>query len=104
LYRRISDKPKFVSKNYKTKYDKPCIPEEIEYDLEMSHVGTGIEPENHPLNNHIRFHGCENCKSDHVKVIYAHWCVSPHSGDSYWDYELYCEDCQKYTQSSFAEN
>ncbi|NHJ46980.1 MAG: hypothetical protein FK733_04250 [Asgard group archaeon] len=104
LYRRVQKTPKFVSQDYKTKYDKPCIPEEIEYDLEMTHWGTGIEPENHPLKNHIRFHDCKNCESLNVKVIYASWCVSPNSGDAYWDYEIYCEDCQMYTQCSFSDN
>jgi hypothetical protein len=104
LYIRVNDKPIFIAENYKAKYDKPCIPEEIEFDLEMTHYGTGIEPENHPLKNHIRFHPCDNCKSTNIKVIFAHWCVSPNSGDSYWDYESLCEDCQKYTACSFSEN
>ena len=49
MYQRVNEEPTFVPKNYKKKYDKPCIPETIEYDVEMIHEGTGIEPENHPL-------------------------------------------------------
>ncbi|NHJ39820.1 MAG: hypothetical protein FK731_07280 [Asgard group archaeon] len=104
IYKRVNDKPRFVPENYKTIYNKKCIPEDIEYDVEMQHHGTGIEPENHPLKNHIYFHPCGNCNSENIKVIYAHWCVSTHSGDAYWDYEAYCEDCQKFTVCSYSEN
>lgn len=104
IYKRVNDKPRFMSEDYKTKYEKPCIPEEIEFTTEMRHCGTGIEPENHPLKNHIRFHPCGNCESMNIKVIYANWCVSTHSGDAYWDYESFCEDCQKHTTCSFSEN
>ncbi|NHJ88020.1 MAG: hypothetical protein FK734_21325 [Asgard group archaeon] len=104
MYRRKTENPQFASADYKTKYDKPCIPEELELDIEMEHHGTGIHPSKHPLKGHINFGKCENCGSENVLVIYAHWCVSTHSGDSYWDYELVCEDCHYYSQGSFAEN
>jgi len=104
MYCLKTNHPRFASVDYKIEYDKPCIPEKLELDIEMTHYGTGIHPNNHPLKGHIRFRNCENCSSDKVLVIYAHWCVSTHSGDAYWDYELICEDCQMFSQCSYAEN
>ncbi|NHJ88047.1 MAG: hypothetical protein FK734_21460 [Asgard group archaeon] len=104
MYQEINDEPRFMPKDYREKYDKPCIPEDLELDTNMEHYGIGIAPYDHPLNGHIPMRGCGNCNSDNVLVIYAQWNVSTHSGDSYWDYEIYCNDCHKYTSRSFAEN
>ncbi|MBN1330321.1 MAG: hypothetical protein JXA54_12680 [Candidatus Heimdallarchaeota archaeon] len=104
MYRSKSENPKFTTADYKTKYNKPCIPEDLELDVEMVYYGTGVDPKEHPLRGYIRFNKCENCSSDNVNVIYARWCVSTHSGNSYWDYELICEDCNFFSQCSFAEN
>jgi len=104
LYKRFQDTPYFVSENYLEKYNSPfketSDPEDY---LEEVYVGTGISPEHHPLQR-INYHSCGNCQSKNIKIIYARWCVSPHSGDAYWDYEAFCEDCHKFTQCSYNEN
>ncbi len=48
--------------------------------------------------------GCKSCSSKNVLVIAAQRCVHMFSGDEYWDYEIYCEDCSKNTQRSYADN
>ena len=70
----------------------------------MEYYGSGVDIEDHPLKDRCNMHGCAECKSDNVKVIYGKWCVSTHSGDSYFDYEVVCEDCGKFTARSFNEN
>lgn len=104
MYTRINDSPHFVPRNYLEEFSKPCEPEKPKPDLEMECQGTGISPEEHPMKDRINFHPCANCKSENIKIIYAHWCVSPNSGDSYWDYEALCENCGKYISVSFSEN
>lgn len=102
MYSWLRDKPHFVPENYKEIYKLPC--EKFKEMGQKWYRGTGIPIEDHPLNGHIRFSGCKNCESDDVLVIAAQWSVSYHSGDQYWDYEIYCNNCGKYTQRSYAEN
>ncbi|TFG29081.1 hypothetical protein EU528_10265 [Candidatus Thorarchaeota archaeon] len=66
--------------------------------------GNGIPIEQHPLKGRCNMQGCGNCKSEQVKVIYAQWSVSVASGDTYWDYEVFCGECGMYTSRSFSEN
>nr|MDO8113663.1 hypothetical protein [Candidatus Sigynarchaeota archaeon] len=101
-----SDTPIFVPKDFKTLFTKPCA-----FDERMSNewhqewfTGTGISPAEHPLARQIAFSACGNCGSNDVLVIAAQWCVSYHSGDAYWDYEIECRLCGKYTKASFCEN
>lgn len=98
----ITDNPRFVPNNYKELYSAPC--EKIKEYGQTWYKGTGISFVDHPLKNHIWFNGCGNCESNNVKVLAAQWSVSYHSGDQYWDYEIFCEDCGKYTQRAYAEN
>ena len=104
LFERVTDEPSFVSKDFETDYSEPIIENERNEMVWMEFYGTGIPIENHPLKNHINFSSCGACKSSNVKVIYGMWCVSTASGDAYWDSEIVCEDCGKFTSRSFNEN
>ena len=101
-----SSSPAFAPADYKTRFKAPCA---IDGGLSESHhqewyAGTGIRPADHPLVGSISFSGCGSCGSNDVLVIAAQWCVSYASGDAYWDYEIACNACGKYTRRSFCEN
>lgn len=98
----IRDEPYLTSADYRTKYSEPCV--KVKQYGQTWYFGTGIAPEEHPLKGHIGIRGCGNCQSENVKVIAAQRSVSYASGDQYWDCEVYCEDCGKYTQRAYAEN
>ena len=100
----ISETPRMVDEDYKEKYPEDCIADEDNSGLKKIYFGSGIAPSKHPLKKHVRFGKCENCNDPDVKVIYAQWSVHPMSGDAYWDYELFCEKCKKYSSRSYAEN
>jgi hypothetical protein len=101
----IRDTPSLAAKDYKTRYSRPCQPRDSQQEFGFEwYVGTGIEPAAHPLEGHIRFAGCAACDSERVLVIMAQWNVSFSSGDAYWDYELECQACGKFTQRSYAGN
>jgi hypothetical protein len=104
LYERVTDSPSFVSKEYETEYKSPLIPNERNEGIWQEFYGTGIPIDGHPLERHINFGDCGACESSNVKVIYATWSVSTASGDSYWDAEIVCDDCGKFTARSFNEN
>ena len=101
-----TDTPKMVDANYKELYSDPCLADNENSGFKMIYYGTGIRRDSHPLKKRINMRGCGNpkCGSEHVKVIYAQWSVHPMSGDKYWDYEIFCEDCKKFTLRSYAEN
>ncbi|HUT80825.1 MAG TPA: hypothetical protein VMZ29_06450 [Candidatus Bathyarchaeia archaeon] len=104
MYEQKQDTPIMVPKDYLIQYDAPCIASENnDYDQKI-YRGTGIPPADHPLMGTIPMRGCGHCNSNNVLVLYAQWSVSVHSGDSYWDYEIVCQDCQKFTARSYAEN
>ena len=101
-YTRVSDEPEFIEVNYKDIYDMQC-----EKSREMGktwYKGTGIPPSDHPLHDRINMGGCANCGNENILVIAATWSVHPMNGDVYWDYEVSCERCGKYTQCSYSEN
>lgn len=99
----IRDKPELVPGNYREIFTEACA--RVGPDgLEQKFQGRGIDPAHHPLRDRIRMHGCGHCQSARVLVIYARWVVHPFSGDTYWDYEVFCEACGKYTQRAFAGN
>ena len=104
MYQRITDKPKLVPQDYKTKYNEECIASEDNSGLKKIYYGTGISRDTHPLKKHINMRVCGNCNNPKVKVIYAQWSVHPMSGDKYYDYEVFCEKCQKFTSRSYTEN
>ncbi len=100
-----SSSPAFVPTDYKARFKTPCA---LDVAMSESHhqdwyAGTGIRPVDHPLTGTIQFSGCGSCGSDNVFVIAAQWCVSYASGDAYWDYEIACNACGKYTQRSYCE-
>ncbi|MFW9768713.1 MAG: hypothetical protein ACFFF9_03305 [Candidatus Thorarchaeota archaeon] len=104
LYERVTDSPSFVPEDYASAYGQHIIENTKNDWTWREYYGTGVLIENHPLKDHINFRGCGECKSDNVKVIYGMWCVSTASGDAYWDSEIVCEDCGKFTARSFNEN
>lgn len=104
LYERITDSPSLVSEEYEKEFDEPIL-ENSNNDWQWSeYFGTGVAIEAHPLKDAIKMSGCGECESSDVKVIYGRWCVSTASGDVYWDYEIVCNDCGKFTARSFNEN
>jgi len=104
MYERKTYSPTLIPSDYMFLYEAPCIPDENNIDVKKIYYGTGIPPASHPLNGTIPMRGCAHCGSDNVLVLYAQWSVSVHSGDCYWDYEIVCQECQKFTTRSFAEN
>ena len=104
LYERITDSPSFVPKGYETEYSEPLIANEENEGIWQEFYGTGVPIDGHPLKKHINFYSCGECESSEVMVIYATWSVSTASGDAYWDYEIACRDCGKFTARSFNEN
>ena len=104
MYERKTDTPSFVPENYLKHYKAPCIPTERNWELQEIFYGTGIKPADHPMTGTIPFRGCGHCESENVLVIYTQWSVSSASGDCYWDYEIACQDCHKFTARSFSEN
>ena len=97
------DTPYLAPEDYKTRFDAPCIyfPN---YKMQDWFLGTGIKPSDHPLAWRIEFGGCGHCQSNNVLVIAAQYSVHPFSGDLYWDYEIVCNECGKFTTRSYSEN
>ena len=95
------DRPMLVPLDFKTRFTSPCEqhPDGFEW-----YKGTGIVANEHPLAKYIPFKGCANCDNDDVLVIAAQWNVNMMNGDEYWDYEIECQQCRKYTKRSFADN
>ena len=104
LYETVTDEPRIASKDYATAFSEPLIPEEDNDWIAMVFRGSGISIDEHPLKGRANMYGCGECKSDNVLVIYGQWSVSTHSGDAYWDYEIVCGDCGKFTARSFSDN
>lgn len=95
--------PYLAPADYQTRFTSPCayFPN---YNMKDWYFGTGIPPAEHPLNWQITFGKCGNCQSDDVLVIAAQSVVHPYSGDLYWDYEIVCQQCGKFTTQSYSEN
>jgi hypothetical protein len=104
LYEQIQDVPRLAPRDWKTLFKENLIPDEHNDWDGQTFRGLGVPIQEHPLKSNCNMQGCGNCKSENVKVIYAQWSVSVASGDAYWDYEIICEDCGKYTSRSFSEN
>lgn len=47
---------------------------------------------------------CLKCGSQDVGIVYKQGCISPMSGDAYYDVELRCAACGEYSVYSYAEN
>jgi len=99
----IRDLPMLVPEDYKTRFASPCE-QQSSRDFPW-YKGTGIEPAKHPLHWDIPFQyaSCKACDSKQVLVIAAQWNVSYSNGDKYWDYEVECQECGKFTKRSYAD-
>lgn len=100
-YTKVKDTPSFVSIDYKTAYAEACLKIEGPQDW---YKGTGVSAEKHPLSGCVTFGPCVGCGSRNVLVIAAQFNVHPFSGDSYYDYELACLDCERFSTVSYSEN
>jgi len=103
LYERVNDSPVLGPEDFKN-LDQPIIANEDNEWTWMEYYGSGVDISNHPLKDRCNMHGCAECKSENVKVIYGKWCVSTASGDAYFDYEIVCEEWGKFTARSYNEN
>ena len=99
----INEQPMLVPEDYKTRYESSC--EAQSSDNFPWYKGTGVSPEKHPLHFDIPFvyASCGACNSKDVLVIAAQWNVSFSNGDKYWDYEVECQQCRKFTKRSYAD-
>ncbi|MBI1881695.1 MAG: hypothetical protein HYR94_26250 [Chloroflexi bacterium] len=97
----VRESPGLVPANYKTVFETAC---ELRPAGFKWYKGTGLAPQAHPLAGYIPFKECAACGSSQVVVIAAQWNVHVMNGDEYWDYELACQICHKFTQRSFADN
>jgi len=99
----VSDQPRFGCEGDPRCASEPCV-------LDRSsggggwHRGTGVRWDDHPLGRLIPHSACGACGGRDVLVVAAQRCVHPHSGDEYWDSEVRCCTCGRYTQRSFADN
>ena len=87
----------------------PC--EITNFENQEWYHGAGISPKEHPGKNVIRplEYGllsakCLYCESQNILVIALQGCVSMHSGDAYYDFEIICQDCKSFSAFSYAEN
>jgi hypothetical protein len=97
-----------VSRTFYYKDTSPC--EITNFGNQNWYHGTGVPPKEHPGRNLIRpldyamlSAKCLYCESKSVLVIALQGCVS-HSGDAYYDYEIICSDCNRFSACSYAEN
>lgn len=99
----VTDTPYLAQADYATHFTEPCVfvPN---HKMQDWFFGTGIAPAEHPLNWRIPFGDCGQCQNKAVLVIAAQFCVHMMSGDLYWDYELFCPACGKFTTRSYSEN
>jgi hypothetical protein len=99
----ITKKPFFVDEKYKKMFKGEPCKHLIEYGEEW-YKGTGVEWNEHPLKSYLPKWAsvCAQCKED-SKIIAARLVIDPHSGTSYWENEVYCEKCKKFTQRTNAE-
>ena len=100
LQTRHTDKPQFIREDYATAYTEACTRVD---GPQTWYLGTGIAPDDHPLADDISLVMCDACKSLDVLVIAAQHNIHPFSGDAYWDAEIACNECGKFTQGSYHE-
>ncbi|TFG32491.1 hypothetical protein EU527_10065 [Candidatus Thorarchaeota archaeon] len=100
----ISESPRLAQKDWLTSFNELLVPDENNDYISMIYRGKGVKIDEHPLKDRLYMYGCGNCRSINVRIIYAQWSVSVVSANEYWDYEVFCDDCKKYTSRSFSEN
>lgn len=104
VYEVISDLPRLAPKEWKSIFNEELVPDQNNDWDGLIYRGTGVVIDEHPMKDRLHMHGCGNCNSEDVIIIYAQWSVSVASGNEYWDYEMFCKNCEKYTSRSFSEN
>ena len=103
LYEEVRDTPRLAPIDWETRFAEGLLPDENnDWDAKIFR-GTGVPLKDHPMKGSCNMHGCGNCDSDNVKVIYGQWSVSVANGDAYWDYEVVCEECGMFTSRSFSD-
>jgi len=98
------EEPRLTESDYKTRYESPCVFDgggDGDFDW---YRGTGIKKKDHPLSKKVWPGDCGHCESDDVLVIAAQHNVHTFSGDEYWDAEIACNECEKYTHFSYVDN
>ena len=103
----VGKKPRLIEKDYKTIYKEPA--KCVEGSLSSTGAvfkGTGAYKKDHPHMGFIPEWAivCGKCKNDNPLILYTHWVVNIHSGDAYWDVEVFCEKCKRFTLRAYAEN
>ncbi len=85
--------------------EQPCYKVDTEM-FSWEYYGSGIAPSEHPLKDELGLErrSCLNCESHHILVIYAQRTIHPMSGDEYYDLEVVCQDCGKFSVYAFADN
>lgn len=70
------------------------------------YIGSGIPPAEHPLADMLDMRStvCGSCQGQEILVIYAKRSIHPANGDEYFDYEVICSSCGKFTLISCADN
>ncbi len=72
---------------------------------QYEYAGTGVTRDEHPLSKSCDgFMPCSFCERADVLVVYARYAISHASGDAYYDCEVYCADCKRFTTKSFSEH
>jgi len=104
VYQVISDSPRLASDDWSSMSSEPLVADDSNDYTSMIYRGNGVKIDAHPLKDRLHMNGCGNCRGENVLIIYAQWSVSTASGNEYWDYEMFCRDCGKYTSRSFSEN
>ncbi|MBL8022606.1 MAG: hypothetical protein JNM27_23205 [Leptospirales bacterium] len=88
---------------------EPC--QSVDWNGQTWYYGTGIRPADHPMRDEMRVleyamdHAdCLFCEGKDVLVVALQGVVSPQSGDAYYDYEVKCNTCGKYSAVSYSED
>jgi hypothetical protein len=104
LYVRTDSQPILsITRELYAEQSTPC--QQVTYRYQEWHLGTGLPLAEHPAwDSDYRIDCCQGCQSKEVLMIAHQWCVSHHSGDEYYDYELLCQKCGTFTAVSFSEN
>lgn len=91
-FERAHDAPALVPKDYLDRFPEPCK----FYNYRGNwFLGSGIYPDQHPLNQYISFTGCAECKTSAYFVIAAQ--RYNNVVEFGFEYETHCLKCHKYT-------
>lgn len=106
---QVSDIPSLAKPDYETRFTYNCRLTYSDNQITSIFEGTGVTPENHPLNRQfamlrVPFAICGKCHSSDVMVIYAGFQrgledYSPQ--DIICDYEVFCQSCNVFSYRKF---